>query len=104
MRTILGCAKTTRIEIMVMELNLPSTHYRIKELTIAAIIRMTKRNDKTLIPLFNTCQTAHTLVKVNRYGKKLCKTLLEYDAVQYCTCLKKSNSVPPWLQDKIKVL
>ena len=103
MRTILGCTRTTRIEIMRMELYLPSIHYRIKMLIVAAVIRMTRRGDDALIFLLNTCQTPRISIQVNSYGKKLYKTLLEYGAVQYCKSLNKTDSVPPWLQDKIKM-
>ena len=103
MRAILGCARTTRIEIMRMELYLPSILHRIKELIVAAVIRMTRRGDETLKSLLHTCQTAHSSPRVNKYGRKLYSTLLEYDAIQYCTHLKTPNSVPPWFHDKIKL-
>ena len=51
MRTILGCATTTTIEMMKMELYLPSIQCRIKELIISAAIRMTRGGDDALISL-----------------------------------------------------
>ena len=54
MRTILGCATTTTIEMMKMELYLPSIQCRIKELIISAAIRMTRRGGDALISLLNT--------------------------------------------------
>lgn len=71
MRTILGCARTIRIEIMRMELYLPSIHHRIKELIVAAVIRMTRRGDDALISLLNTCQTVHSSLKVIDMVKKI---------------------------------
>lgn len=103
MRTILGCARTTRLEIMSMELYLPSIQHRIKELITAAVIRMTRRGDDALISLLKTCHTVRSSAKVNRYCKKLYMTLVEFDAVQYCIPLRKAESVPPWLHGKIKL-
>ena len=92
MRTIFGCARTTRIEMMRMELYLPSIQCRIKELIISAAIRMTRRGDDALISLLNTCRTARTSNRVNIYGRKLYQILLEYEALHYCTYLGKEGA------------
>ena len=65
-----------------MELYLASILYRMKQLIVAAVIRMTRRGDDALINLLNTCQTARTSLQINSYGKKVFKTLFEYGAVQ----------------------
>ena len=54
MRTIFGCARTTRREMIRMELYLPSIQCRIKELIISAAIRMTRRGGDALISFLNT--------------------------------------------------
>ena len=92
MRTILGCARATRIEMMRMELYLPSIQCRIKELIISAAIRMTRRGDEALISLLNTCRTARTFNRVNIYGRKLYQILPEYEALHYCTYLGKEGA------------
>ena len=55
MRTIFGCARTTRIEMMRMELYLLSIQCRIIEVIISASIRMNRRGDDFLVEHLPDC-------------------------------------------------
>lgn len=55
MRTILGCSTTIQIEIMRMEVNLPRIQHKTKELIVAAVVNVGKRDDNYILSLSGNC-------------------------------------------------
>ena len=97
MRIVLGCPRSTRIEIMRMELNIPSITHRVRELTIVSTIRLIRRGDeylKTVVKKFLTDFPKN--FKINAYARKICKYLDQYDAFDFCTPLQSTAAMPPW--------
>ena len=70
MRIILGCPRTTRIEIMRIELNLPSIVHRVHELAAIALIRMIRRGDESLKPFIDKIADGNIPPRTYGYLKK----------------------------------
>ena len=96
MRIILGCPMSTRIEIMRLELNLPSIIDRVHEIVSVAVIRSVRRGEETLKTSIDAMSgICRSLNKPNGCFKKLYRILVKYDVVKYC--VKKKDIYPkPW--------
>ena len=95
MRIILGCQRNTRTDIMRTELNLPSIECRIKELTIAAVLRNIWRNPNSALSNAMQCLNEGKL-NVAKYARTLYFIMLEYGVLAYCTTLRVMTKFKPW--------
>ena len=104
MRIILGCPISTRIEVMRLELSLPTIFDRVYELAAVATIRVIRKGDRTLkIALDKVCGSVSTPLPINSYARKLCKTLQKYDLSAYCVKIPSTVNVKPWLTCRLNV-
>ena len=104
MRIILGCPRSTRIEIMRMELNIPSITHRVRELTIVSVLRLIRRGDEYLKAIVE--KYIHDLprsLKINAYAMKICKYLMHYDVLDYCITIPSTMTLQPWDNETIDV-
>ncbi|MEL6606561.1 MAG: ribonuclease H family protein, partial [Cyanobacteria bacterium J06614_10] len=103
MRMILGCPRTTRIEIMRMELNLCSISHRIKELTAITVIRMIRRGDLYLKMSLDKASGIRIRNKINSYVKKLFIIMTKHGVYKYCVKMKETVKMKPWTNPHINV-
>ena len=104
MRIILGCPRSTRIEIMRLELHLPSIVYRIQELATIAAVRMIRRGEKGLKRVIDKIAGDNSVpVRANSYLRKLGNVMLKYEVVGYCVELPRNAITKPWLSCKLSV-
>ena len=104
MRVVLGCPRTTRIEIMRMELNLPSIVHRIRELSAISTLRLIRRGDGYLKSAIDKLQNGNASnFKMNSYTKKICQTLYEYNLVEFCVPSPKQVYMKPWTMENVYV-
>ena len=103
MRIILGCANTTRIEIMRMELDLPSIADRVREITASSVIRMVRRGDDHLAGMLADLRAGLGLVKINAYVRRLYNILVDYGVFAYCVASRPTPRLCPWQQEELTV-
>ena len=94
---ILGCPRTTRIEIMRLELNLCSIVDRIQELAVSSLIRMIRTEETMKMLVDRIAGNNSSLVKLNAYVQRLYRALLRFDALKYCVKLRDVPRVKPWV-------
>ncbi|XP_066959103.1 uncharacterized protein [Macrobrachium rosenbergii] len=89
-RIVLGCPRSTRIEIMRMELNIPNITHRVRELTIVSAISLIRRGDEYLKAIVERfAKDFPKSLKINSYARKICQYLKQYDALDYCIPLPR---------------
>ncbi|XP_066952515.1 uncharacterized protein [Macrobrachium rosenbergii] len=104
MRIILGCPRSTRIEVMRLELNLPTISDRIHELAAVAMTRLIRRGDRSLkMAVDKVCGNGAASIQINNYVRKLCKTLVKYQLFGYCVKTPATVNVKPWLTCRLNV-
>ena len=104
MRIVLGCPRTTRIEIMKLELNIPRIIHRIRELTTISVVCLIRCGDAYLKSVVDKCRSDFARnFKINSYTKKLCNMLLDYNVVDFCVPVPKTVCLKPWLTENVSV-
>ena len=104
MRIILGCPRSTQIEIMRLELQLPSITERIHELTATAVIRLIRRGEKCLKLALNKIAGNTTVpININCYLRKLCRVMMKYQLFEHFVILPKIITVKPWLTCRLNI-
>ena len=104
MRIVLGCPRTTRIEIMRLELNIPSVFNRIWELTAISALRLIRRGDDQLKSAVDNYRTSgNRNFKMNAYTKRICNKFLEYNVIDFCLPVTQSDPLEPWLMSNVCV-
>lgn len=104
MRIILGCPRSTRIEVMRLELNLPTIFDRINELAAMAAVRLIRNGDRSLkMAVDRVCGISTAPIQINSYARKLCKILIKYQLSGYCVKIPVTVNVQPWITCRLNV-
>lgn len=99
MRIILGCQRNVRIDIMRMELNLPSIEYRIKELAIAAALRHVWRQPNSTLTIALQRFSVRKR-NVSKFARTLYLVML---VLSYCEHPHAIKRFKPWQESCIPV-
>ena len=90
MRIILGCASTTKIEVLRRELSLPSVVKRIEEITCRTVCRIVCNGTNSLQRDIMTLCNGDDVTS-NPYLRKICRVLQNFDVMDEFKVLIKRN-------------
>ena len=102
MRTILGCPRTAKLEVLRAELELPSVVCRVYEITCRTISRMICHGDTELKQALTTLQATPN-IPAKSYLKLLHKLLSAFNVLEPCLSLINSPYYPTWKPHRVSV-
>ena len=102
MRIILGCPRTTKLEVMRAELDLPSVVVRVSEMTCRTASRLLQAD---AVPLKQTLVTLHSdsRAPATPFLRKLYTLLTDSGVLEACLGLVHSLPQPTWHPSRVSV-